>query len=169
MTVDASRFRQVLGRFATGVTIVTTRNGNTISGLTVSAFCSVSLEPPLVLVCIERRNNTCDLIDVSGIYAVSILAEDQQYLSRCFATTKSEKYDAFCGAEYFTRITGAPILQGCIAYLDCQVEARYPGGDHTIFLGRVLDLGLGENGRAEASPLLYFRGRYERLGHHEER
>jgi flavin reductase (DIM6/NTAB) family NADH-FMN oxidoreductase RutF len=167
MTVDAPRFRQVLSRFATGVTVVATRNGSVISGITVSAFCSVSLDPPLVLICIDRKNNTCDLIDASGIYTVSVLAEDQEYLSRCFATTRPEKYDTFCGAEYFTRATGAPILQDCIAYLDCQVEARYPGGDHVIFLGRVLDLGLSEQERSEASPLLYFRGRYERLGQND--
>jgi len=163
MTVDAPRFRQVLSRFATGVTIVATRNGRVIAGMTVNAFCSVSLDPPMVLICVDRKTNTCDLIDASGIYSVSILSEDQIALSRCFATTNPAKYERFCDAEYFTTVTGAPILQDCIAYLDCQVEARYPGGDHIIFLGRVVDLGLGQNGRAGDSPLLYFRGRYERL------
>ncbi|GAC1403436.1 MAG: hypothetical protein NVS4B12_25020 [Ktedonobacteraceae bacterium] len=179
MAIEKDFFRQVLGRFATGVTVVTTNNKGTISGLTVNAFCSVSLEPPLVLVCVDLSSNALLLIRESKNFAVNILTNEQEYLSRCFATPSTERYENFCHAEYATAVTGAPILDGVLAFIDARVVAEYPGGDHIIFLGQVEAIGTPsevefvqntkpeqstvvthEAHVEEASPLGYYRGQY---------
>ncbi len=141
MAIEKDFFRQVMGHFATGVTVVTTNNKGTISGLTVNAFCSVSLDPPLVLVCVDLNSNTLPLIRESKNFAVNMLSNKQEYLSRCFATPSMERYENFCHAEYATAVTGAPILEGTLAFVDTRVVAEYPGGDHIIFLGQVEAIG----------------------------
>lgn len=155
MTVDAQAFRAIMGRFATGVAVVTTCEGSQRMGITVNAFCSVSLDPPLVLVCIEHTSHVYDALLRSGIFAVNLLRDDQQQLSICFAGNSEERYRDFCSARSHTEATGAPVFDELLGWADCRVVASYPGGDHTIFVGRVEALGAGTG-----EPLLYYRSAY---------
>src|SRR5258708_40306562 len=141
MTIDKDFFRQVAGQFATGITIVTTRSQGTLAGITVNAFCSVSLDPPLILVCIDLSSTTLPCIRESGTFAVNILSNEQERLSRCFATSTEERYEHFCQASFHTAATGSPIIDDTLAFLDARVVAEYPGGDHVIFLGQVVAMG----------------------------
>src|SRR2546426_10957540 len=143
MTIEKGFFRQVMGQFPTGVTVVTTCNKGTLSGLTVNAFCSVSLDPPLVLICVDLNSVTLPEIRESGTFVVNMLTDEQEYLSRCFATASAERYEHFCYASYHTAATGAPVLDDTLAWIDARVVAEYPGGDHMIFLGQVEALGTG--------------------------
>lgn len=156
--MDSVEFRRVLGHFPSGVTIVTTRTPQgRACGLTVNAFCSVSLEPPLVLVCVEREADTHGCIASSGYFAVSILDEERgESISRRFATFGLE--EKFEGIAFREEKTGAPVLDESVAWVDCRVSATYPGGDHTIYVGEVVsgDAGAG-------SPLVYYRGGYGRF------
>lgn len=158
MSVDPAVFRQVMGRFATGVTVVTTALGERRAGITVNAFCSVSLDPPLVLICVEQSNYTHDLLTEAGCFAVNFLTSRQADVSRCFAAPGDEKLTSFCGVATHTVATGAPVFDECLAFVDCRLVAVYPGGDHSIIIGRVEALGGGE-----ATPLLYYQARYGRL------
>ncbi|HEV2235260.1 MAG TPA: flavin reductase family protein [Ktedonobacterales bacterium] len=160
--LDTTEFRRVLGRFTTGVTVVTTCQGNRRAGITVNAFTSVSLEPPLVLVCVERRSYAHDLITASGIFAVNLLSAEQADVSRCFAGRSEQKFARFCGVTTHDEVTGAPVFDQCAGFVDCRLEAVYPGGDHSIFLGRVVALG-GD----DVPPLLYYRGKYGQLYENE--
>src|SRR5437867_7032445 len=110
MTIEKVFFRQVAGQFATGVSVVTTRSQGVLAGLTVNAFCSVSLNPPLVLVCVDLTSATLPVIRESGVFAVNILTDKQEHLSRCFATSSQERYECFCHAGYHVATTGAPII-----------------------------------------------------------
>jgi flavin reductase (DIM6/NTAB) family NADH-FMN oxidoreductase RutF len=156
--IDAVEFRRVLGHFATGVAISTTRDARgEPCGLTVNSFCSVSLEPPLVLVCIETAADSHDCIRNAGYYAVNVLGEDRgESLSRRFSTWGVE--DKLRGIAFREEVTGAPVLEKALAWVDCRVVAEYPGGDHTIFLGQVV----AADAR-EGTPLLYYRGGYGRF------
>jgi flavin reductase (DIM6/NTAB) family NADH-FMN oxidoreductase RutF len=158
MGITPEEFRAVLGRFATGVTVVTTCEGSHRAGITVNAFTSVSLDPPQVLVCIERTAYIHDILARTGFYAVNMLTAEQHHLSECFASRSSQRDQEFCGMTSHEAVTGAPILEGTLAFVDCRVVAVYPGGDHSIFLGQVEALGSGET-----LPLLYYRGKYSRL------
>jgi flavin reductase (DIM6/NTAB) family NADH-FMN oxidoreductase RutF len=157
---DSRKFRQVMSQFASGVTVVTTSYEGRPQGLTVASFCSLSLDPPLVLVCIDKRSVTHDILAKAGIFAVNILESEQQDISRTFADPAMEGR-RFAEVRYRTGESGAPILEPCLASIDCRVEAMYEGGDHTIFVGRVLDLDLNE----DAEPLVYFRSAYHELNH----
>ncbi|HXG42432.1 MAG TPA: flavin reductase family protein [Dehalococcoidia bacterium] len=159
MSVDRDLFRRVMGQFATGVTIVTTRLGDHLHGSTANAFTSVSLEPLLVLVCLDKKGDTHDLVRQSGIYAVNILSEEQEELSRAFARKDPDNPHRLDSVPHRYAVTGAPIIEGCLAYLDCRVVDEVEAGDHTIFLGRVEEAAINADGR----PLLFFRGRYCRL------
>jgi flavin reductase (DIM6/NTAB) family NADH-FMN oxidoreductase RutF len=180
MAIDKVLFRQVMGRFATGVSVVTTSHEGTLAGLTVNAFCSVSLDPPLALVCVDLTSTALPLMRESGVFAVNILTEEQEYLSRCFATSSRERYEHFCYANYSSAATGSPIFEDALAFVDARIIAEYPGGDHVIFLGQVEALGIpnqaayaeamgGEaklNGATrpdEIGPLAYYRGKYVHL------
>ncbi|PDW02557.1 flavin reductase family protein [Candidatus Viridilinea mediisalina] len=154
--LDDARFRQVMSLFASGVTIVTTAHEGRLAGLTVSSFTSLSLNPMLVLVCIDLQASSHSTIAASGYYAVNILAEGQEYLSRRFASPQAEK---FIPETYTISPHGLPLLAGCLAQIECRVHATLPGGDHTIFVGEVLDVSCHE-GR----PLLYYRSGYHLLG-----
>ncbi len=158
MGVTSEEFRAVLGRFATGVSVVTTCDGNRRAGMTVNAFTSVSLDPPLVLVCVERTTYIHDLLLRNGYYAVNILAEEQEELSNCFAGRSEYRYSEFCGVSSHVVATGAPVFDDALAFIDCRIVNVFPGGDHSIFVGRVEALG-GD----ERRPLLYYRGTYPRL------
>lgn len=141
MTLDIAFFRKVMGQFTTGVTVVTTRSEAGIAGLTVNSFTSVSLDPLLVLVCVDLRSQALPFIREGGIFAVNILTQEQEALSNCFATSSEERYTYFCQADYLTAATGAPILKGTMGFIDARVTAEYPGGDHAVFLGQVEAMG----------------------------
>jgi len=149
-------FRRVMGQFTTGVTVVTTRLGDQVHGLTANAVCSVSLDPLLVLVCVDHTADTYPLLEKSGVFAVNVLSGEQEDLSRLFASTIEDKAARLEAMGCRTAVTGAPIIEGCLAYLDCRVVAAYPGGDHTIFVGQVEEAEITD----DAPPLVFFRGRY---------
>jgi len=147
--------RRTLGKFATGVTVVTTLEGEQVHGLTVNAFMSVSLEPPLVLVSIERRTKLCRMLDEGRSYGVSVLRESQSGLSDHFAHRAGEGVPE----PRFELIRDTPLVEGALAHFVAAVVRCYWGGDHTLFLGHVLYARYGEG-----TPLLFHGGRYERLG-----
>ncbi|VBB69104.1 Nitrilotriacetate monooxygenase component B [invertebrate metagenome] len=153
MTVDSRSFRKVMACFASGVTVVTTVTGDGHAvGVTISSFASLSLEPPLVLICLDQQ-----MLDLqaftTGSFAVNILKENQRDLSVQFATRNSKKWS---GAIYETWETGVPILTGCLANIECDVEKIHDGGDHRIITGRVRKLSSCQDGH----PLIYFRSTY---------
>ncbi|GIW10488.1 MAG: flavin oxidoreductase [Dehalococcoidia bacterium] len=158
MTIDPDQFKRVLARFASGVTVVTAYEGNRIHGATASAFCSLSLRPPLVLVCLDLKSNTKALIDQRGVFGVNILADIQRWHSDLFArkTISEEELER---VRYLHSPHGMPILENTLAYLACRVYAKYPGGDHEIYVGEVL-----EGGVRPGRPLVYYEGKYRRLG-----
>ena len=153
---DAHGFRQALAQFASGVTVVTTRgeNGEPL-GLTVSAFCSVSLHPPLVLVSVDERSETHAGFRASGLFGVSILAEDQEEVSRLFARAGPGKFE---GAAMRTGERGLLLVEGALAHIECEVKAAHVAGDHVLYVGHVVALAV-RPGR----PLAYQRGGYRRL------
>ena len=183
-TTEKDFFRKVMGHFATGITVVTTNYQGTLWGLTVNSFCSVSLHPPLVLVCINLTSRSIPLIRKSKVFAVNILADQQEDLSRRFAAFSQEGSDRFGCVPYHTVATGAPILDGVHAFVDTHVIEEYTGGDHAIFLGRVVAVGMadrvafiheagsvpgslpGHDGTVSVDdqfPLIYYCGQYHRL------
>lgn len=157
MAIEEAELRRVLGHFPTGVAVVAARAADgPPRGLTASSITSVSLDPPLVLICVERSADTHDVIETSGAFAISVLGEKDEVLARRFATYETDaKFESVAYAEV---ATGAPILDEALAWVDCRVWAAYDGGDHTIFVGEVLDAG-AEDG----PPLVHFRGGYGRL------
>jgi flavin reductase (DIM6/NTAB) family NADH-FMN oxidoreductase RutF len=181
MAIEKDFFRQVTGQFATGVTIVTTQDRGKPTGITVNAFCSVSLDPLLVLACIDLKSTTLPCIRESGMFAINILTDEQEQISRCFATTTEERYEHFCHASFHTAATGSPIIDETLAFIDARVVAEYPGGDHVIFIGQVEAMGDADRisfaheedrqhatiidyrknyAADEKSPLAYYRGTY---------
>ena len=155
--IDPKQFRTVLGHFPTGVTIVTGHGSDGPSGLAANSFTSVSLEPPLVLVCMANTSTTWPAIRDSGHFAVNILGEHQEDTSRRFGSRSGDRFE---GVGWAPGKTGSPILRDAIAYVECVLDAEYEGGDHMIVVGRVVDLGQP----AEGGPLLFWRGGYARLG-----
>lgn len=159
MSVDSEPFRDVLRHFPAGVTIVTVKAGDAVHGLTVSAFTSVSPEPPLVSVMIDHRHRAYELLETEGaVFAVSILGEDQVELSNRFAWVKDE--DRFRGGEWQTAVTGAPVLTDALAWLDCTIFTRSAAGSHSIYVGEVQASGVPRPGQA---PLIYWNRGYRRL------
>ncbi len=155
--VTPNEFRAALGRFASGVTVITVETPEgAVHGMTANAFCSVSLRPPLVLVCIDHLAETYLHLRERGQFGVSVLKEEQEALSEFFADPERNHDAAYrLGIEYRTMKSGTPVLKNALANLDCRVMDGYAAGDHTIFVGEVREVSLGEG-----SPLLYFRGRY---------
>ncbi len=154
MTISAEDFRRALSRRASGVAVVTAKSGDRVHGMTVSAFTEVSLEPPLVLVCADKTSNTLPVIRAGGVFAINVLARDQQELSARFAAKKDED-KRFDGLVTDVGRTGAPLLRGVAVNIDCRVLAEHDHGDHVIYVGRV------EEVRSfDREPLLYFRGAY---------
>jgi flavin reductase (DIM6/NTAB) family NADH-FMN oxidoreductase RutF len=154
--IEGRDFRQALGQFATGVTIVTTRDAlGRPMGLTVNAFCSVSLDPPLVLVCIDNRSDTHDGFEASGVFGISVLSEAQEGWSRRFGAAGKEKFQP---ADLIVGETGVALVPGALAHIECRISARLPGGDHTIYVGEVLRLHV-----TPGRPLLYHASGYARL------
>ena len=157
MAVDVVELKKVLARRVSGVAVVTTRAGDVIHGMTVSAFAEVSLAPPLVLVCAEKTSNTHPVIARGGVFALNVLARDQAALSDRFASKKDEER-RFVGLDFETGVTGSPLLRGTVATLDCRVRAAHDAGDHVIYVGEVVDLR-----RSERDPLVYWDGAYTEL------
>ncbi len=147
--------KQLLGRRAVTVAVVTARAGERVHGMTVTAFTEVSLDPPLVLVCADKSSNTNPVIAEGGVFALNLLAEGQAGLSNRFSA-KEDEDRRFDGIVWETAATGAPLLPGTLGALDCRVVAAHDGGDHVIYVGRVEAVRTSP-GRA---PLLYQRGAY---------
>lgn len=157
---ESSRLRSMMGRFATGVTVVAARHGPLLAGMTANGIASISIDPPLMMASIGQQSETHRAMVGSHAFAVSVLAEDQQALAECFAQpTTAVKLTRFCDAEWHEAETGSPILEGAIAYFDCRLIERHAGGDHTIFVGEIVAAGY----REDAAPLLWFGSRYRRL------
>lgn len=161
---DSKVFRQTMGCFATGVTLVTVRDGEELRCITANSFTSVSLEPPLVLVCLDNRTSTSHLIQKAGRFAVNILSQGQQEVSNRFAG----KWDMRNGHPLDdlqwepAPVSGAPLLAGAIGHVDCTLERTVEAGDHTIFIGRVHGV---DCSNTEAEPLMYYRGKYSRVAY----
>ncbi len=157
MSVTPEEFREVMGHFATGVTIVTTAdNEGTPYGLTVNSFTSVSMDPLLVVICLDNQLSGLTAFKESGKFGVNILAEDQQDLADHFARAGTDRSEG----PYETGKTGVPLLEGVLARMECEISALYPGGDHTLVLGEIKRT---EILQSEKKPLLYFRGAYRSL------
>ncbi|HEX6290964.1 MAG TPA: flavin reductase family protein [Herpetosiphonaceae bacterium] len=154
--VDKATFRQALSQFASGVTVVTTAYEGSYHGITVSAFSSLSLDPPLVLVCIDRRGRSHELLAKAGVFAVNILSEERADLSQHFASRIEDK---FANVDYHLGQTGVPLLDGALTTIECRLVNQWPGGDHSIFVGEVVGAAVHD----EADALVYHRGRYRRL------
>jgi flavin reductase (DIM6/NTAB) family NADH-FMN oxidoreductase RutF len=151
-------FRSAVGSFATGVTVVTTRGEEHAYGMTANAFSSVSLDPPLVLVCVISQSEGSEHIRRNGCFAVNVLKADQEPLSRYFASRERPRgRDAFGEVPHRVAASGSPVLEGAIGYLDCRLHTRHDAGDHEIFIGEVLELGFAD----EATPLLFHGGGYK--------
>ncbi len=156
MAIDKFELRRVMGHFPTGVTVITTfsKSGQP-HGLTANAFTSVSLVPPLILVCVDKSAESYPCFEESKCFTVNFLAEDQEDISRRFAVSGGNKFE---GIGYRLGANQAPILNGVLAYMECKVVAGYEGGDHTIYVGEVL-----ETETREAKPLVFYRGGYRNL------
>lgn len=152
MPVDAELFKQALGSWASGVTIVTSRSGDLQHGMTASAFCSVSAEPPQILVCANRDSNTRQVIEKAGAFGVSILARGQEGLALLFAD-KAREAERFEDLDCEAGATGCPRIPGAHVHLDCSVVQAHAAGTHTIYVGLVEDAAV-----SESEPLAFYRG-----------
>jgi flavin reductase len=159
-TFSGKEFRSTVGAFATGVTVVTTRGEEHAYGMTANAFTSVSLDPPLILVCVINPSEGAEHISSNGVFAVNILSVDQEPLSRYFASRDRPKgRDAFAEVSHRFASSGAPILEGSAAFLDCRLHSTHEAGDHLIFIGEVLELEVNDG----HEPLLFHGGGYRLL------
>lgn len=161
MSITSGQFREALRHFPAGVTIVTIKapGYERPHGLTVSAFASMSPEPPLIMIAVDHRGCGHEMLQTEGaVFAVNILAEDQMELSNRFAWVKD--VDRFAVGEWATAVTGAPVLQNALAWLDCTIHARHEAGSHTIYLGAVQASSVP---RADEAPLIYWNRGYRRL------
>jgi flavin reductase (DIM6/NTAB) family NADH-FMN oxidoreductase RutF len=157
----SKEFRATVGSFATGVTVVTTSGEQHAYGMTANAFSSVSLDPPLVLVCVMAHSEGSQHIQTNGCFAVNILRAEQEPMSRYFASRDRPRgRDAFREVPHRIALSGSPILEGAIGYLDCRLHAAHEAGDHQIFIGEVMELGFDADGQ----PLLFHGGRYKLVG-----
>lgn len=157
--VSADDFKAVLGSWAAGVTVVTTRDGDLVYGITVSSFSSLSLDPRLILVCLQDSNRLPRMIEKTKHFAVSILAEGQDAISNWFAVSGREPVPHFEEFGTIEHTTGSPIIDGAIAHLDCELDRAIEGGDHTIIIGRVLAAAADPSKK----PLIYYRRGYRPL------
>ncbi len=156
MPINTDEFRRALGRFASGVTVVTTKDSDgRLHGITVSAFCSVSLEPPLILVCIEKNTGSHYALEQSDSFVVNILREDQQYISDRFASYLSDK---FAEVKYHLGIDDLPVLEDVLANLECRLVNSHANGDHTIYVGEIENVTVNDG-----KPLVYWQGNYKEL------
>ena len=159
MSMDADSYRRIIGQFATGVTVVTSAVDGWLHGMTANAITSISLDPLLLLLCVDKQAHAHDQIVRGGRFVVNILTVEQEEVSRIFAAHTEPEEGRLQGASYQMRPSGVPVLDGCLAYVECAVVEQLAGGDHTIFIAEVLE---GET-LSEAPPLLFYQGRYRRL------
>jgi 3-hydroxy-9,10-secoandrosta-1,3,5(10)-triene-9,17-dione monooxygenase reductase component len=155
-TVDGARFRQVLGHFPTGVTVITAITDSGPVGLAVGSFFSVSLDPPLVAFCAGKSSTSYPKIAEVGHYCVNVLADEQEDICRVFASKADNKFATIGWRP--SPVTGAPVINDVLAWIDCDIHAVHEAGDHYIVLGRVHELEVGHEG----GPLVFFRGGYGR-------
>jgi len=160
MSVTPAEFRQALGCFATGVTVITVDNEGQVQGMTANAFASVSLDPPLVLVCVGHRARTHAHLHAKKRFGVNVLAEDQQDISEYYARTAQdhEHAERDAGAHFDRTAHGTPVLSGALAYLECRLHTSQDAGDHTIFIAEVEEVVV-----REGEPLLYDRSGYRAI------
>jgi flavin reductase (DIM6/NTAB) family NADH-FMN oxidoreductase RutF len=156
--MDAKTFKRVLASWASGVAIVTARHGERVHGMTVSAFCSVSLDPPLVLVCLDKTSNTLKLVEAGNVFSVNVLAQGQEELSNRFAS-KAHEERRFEGLDCEHGVNGCPHIPGAVSYLDCRVINAMDAGDHVIYVGHV-----EAAQTTDRRPLVYLRGTYGDVG-----
>ncbi|GAA3316265.1 flavin reductase family protein [Arthrobacter ramosus] len=154
---DPSEFRTVLGHFVTGLTIVTAMTDDGPVGFTCQSFTSLSLDPPLVVLCVSNTSSTWPRIREAGRFCINVLSARQRALSDKFARSQTDK---FSGVSFDLSPNGAPYLPGAVAWIDCDLEVEHPGGDHTIAVGAVRSLGAQPGAR----PLLFHRGKYSEVG-----
>ncbi|MDR3700858.1 MAG: flavin reductase family protein [Candidatus Sulfopaludibacter sp.] len=154
--VTNEEFRRACGRFATGVTIASVLDANgTPHGLTVNSFTAVSLNPPLILICLGHAVTTIDAFRSSRHFGINVLAENQQALSDRFARKGEDRFD---GLDWYRGESGVPLLPGVLAAIECRVHQRFASGDHDIFVGEMIKMQI-----AEGNPLLYYASRYRRV------
>ncbi len=159
-TFSSKEFRSTVGAFATGVTVVTTRGEEHAYGMTANAFSSVSLDPPLILVCVISPSEGAEHISRNGVFAVNILTIEQEPMSRYFASRERPRgRDAFREVPHRFAASGSPILEGSAAFLDCRLHTTHEAGDHVIFIGEVLELEVTNS----HEPLLFHGGGYRLL------
>ena len=159
MALTKNEYRQLIGCFPTGVTIITMAREGEVRGMTANAVTSVSLDPLLLLICVDKTTITHRFLEEARVFAVNILAEYQEHVSRALASRDSDDARRLMGYSYHPGQTGSPILDDCVAYVECRVTEVFPGGDHSIFIGQVE---WGEILR-EDPPLVFHRGKYRRL------
>ncbi len=159
MAFDATDYRRIIGGFATGVTVLTTANDGLLHGMTANAVTSVSLDPLLLLVCISKSANAHEQVEATRRFTINILAADQEDISVTFAAKNEAERDRLQGVKYRMGTTGVPIIEGCLAFIECSVSDSIDGGDHTVYLGSV------ENAEVlrDASPLIFYQGEYREL------
>ncbi|MDX2137228.1 MAG: flavin reductase family protein [Chloroflexota bacterium] len=160
--VEPALMRETMRLWASGVSVVTSAHGNERSGLTVSAFNSLSLQPPMILICLHKDSQTIPLIEQSGVFAVSFLSSTQTHLSDRFAgrVPLGEGEDRFTGVETFTAATGAPVIAEAIGWVDCKVASKHDGSTHWIYIGEVYATGQNP---VNSDPLLYFNRAYRAM------
>lgn len=159
MSVDTVAFRHAVSTFATGVTVITTGRDGSYHAMTANAFVSLSLDPVTVLVSVEKSAHTYPVIDSSEAFTVNILAEDQEEVSRMFASKAMQDRHSLKDVEYSLGRNGVPKLPGCLSYIECKTIQKYDAWDHTIFIGEVEDAHVAR----DVPPLAYFRSSYRRL------
>ncbi len=157
MPVDTESFKQVLASWASGVSIVTSRHADHVHGMTVSAFCSVSLSPPLVMVCLDKASNTLELVEAAKVFSVNVLAQGQEELSHRFASKEHEDV-RFKGLDCKQGANGCPHIPGAVSTMDCRVVDTLDAGDHVIYIGEVDAVQF-----TDRPPLLYLRAAYRTL------
>ncbi len=159
-TVSQAEFRRALGTFATGVTIITVDQDGEVHGMTANAFASVSLEPLLVLVCVDHRARTHAHLHAKKRFGINVLAEDQRAVSEYYArSTETHQHPEEAGAYFDCTRLGTPVLHGALAYLECRLHSAQPAGDHTIFIAEVEEAMV-----RDGEPLLFYRGEYRKIG-----
>jgi flavin reductase (DIM6/NTAB) family NADH-FMN oxidoreductase RutF len=180
MAVDPEEFRKAMRQWATGVAVVTAVYQDIRHGMTVNSFISISLDPPLVLVSLEHQTRTYHLVEQSGSYGVTILAQEQQEISDCFAGRHTEIENRFSNVPTYDLVTGAPFIEGGLASFDCRVVSKYDAGTHTLFIGEVVALKINSSPVGGGSfpgdpppeegdhpgyhdPLIYYNRAYRRL------
>ena len=163
MAIGSEQLRDVMRHWTTGVTIVSSSYEGIQHGMTVSSFTSVSLDPPLVLVSLERKTRTHELVTLSGFFGVTILSEQQQEVSDRFAGRHTELLDRFAGLNTHTLVSGVPFLEGGLAFLDCKVVWNYEAATNTLFIGEVMDAQPQASNSMVRFPLLYHNRAYHKM------